>query len=265
MTVASALSTASLTALSLSNLIVVSAQKETGYQPQSEDQKSLGESILFHYEGDQSIQLNSDITDHYVEDNTAKHDQIGLKPERYTTRGYIGELNDVIPKEAIALKTIADKLVVMSAYTPELTIAGLVAFNQAKQVYDTALAVKEAYQTVAKWKTNKLGFGDSTKPQTKQAIVYQLFYGYWAARTLFTVQTPWTIMNDMAIESLKSVQGEDSNSVSDFEITFKKMRFASTKEVLSSSSDIYTNMSREVKDIGQGTTGPDVVQRLLTP
>ena len=257
MTASSALSTASLTALTLSNLIVVTAQKVSGYKPQSNDRKTLGDALLFHYEGDQAIQLQSDITDHYVEDNTSKQDQIGLKPERYTTRGFIGELNDVIPEEAIALKTIADKLTVMSGYTPELTIAGLVAYNQAKQIYDTALSVSEAYQTVAKWKTNKLGFG-TTKPQTKQAQQYQLFYGYWASRTLFTLQTPWTIMDDMAIESLKVLQGEDSESVSDFEITFKKMRFASTTEVLSSNSDVYTNQSREEKTLGSGGIGATV-------
>ena len=38
------------------------------------------------------VNLESDITDHYVEDNTAVQDQVSLKPEEVTVHGLVGEL-----------------------------------------------------------------------------------------------------------------------------------------------------------------------------
>jgi len=53
-----------------------------------------------------------------------------------------------------------------------------------------------------------------------------LFYGYWQSRTLFTVQTPWAIFQDMAIQNLRAIQDDSTRMITDFEITFKMLRFA---------------------------------------
>src|SRR6266576_7254366 len=98
----SALSQLTSAATALSNLILVSPQTTIGYQPQNTPTQN-GQTnqpppaLLFHYEGEQTASLQSDITDHYIEDNTALQDQIALKPEETTTHGFIGELNDVAP------------------------------------------------------------------------------------------------------------------------------------------------------------------------
>lgn len=224
----SALSPITTKATGLSGLILATPQENIGYQPQLPPNKD-GEvptpppTLVFNYEGEQTATLESDITDHYVEDNTAIADQIALKPEIITTAGYVGELNDVVPDALRPLKLAADKLTPLVAYTPALTEAALVALQQAQFLYQTGRAAVDA--GVAAWSSITGGNGEQLN---KQQRMFQQFYGYWRSRTLFTVQTPWAVFNDCAIQSLKAVQDEETRTLSTFEVTFKKMRFAET-------------------------------------
>lgn len=249
----STLSQLSSAATSLSNLILVNPQKTIGYQPVpinpvNGQPLQPPPALLFHYEGEQKARLQSDITDHYVEDNTALQDQIALKPETITTQGFIGELNDVAPALLAPVQAIADKLTSISAYTPGLSATALLAYNQAFQLYQIgASAVNSA---VSAWTSVTGGGGENVigsngflnntfnatngqiaNNQTKQQIMFQQFYGYWRNRTLFTIQTPWAVFQNMAILDLEAVQDAETNVITDFHVTFKIIRFANTQTV----------------------------------
>lgn len=232
-------------ATSLSNLILVSPQKTIGYQPNplSMTGQPLQQppALLFHYEGEQTAHIQSDITDHYVEDNTALQDQIALKPEEITTHGFIGELNNVPPAPLAIVQAVADKLTTIGAYLPTVSATALIAYNEAFQLYQIgANAVNSA---VSAWNTvtglggatggeNVIGSSGQTTilpNQTKQQLMFQQFYGYWRMRTLFTVQTPWAIFKNMAIKDLIALQDAVTNTITDFNVTFKMIRFAQTQ------------------------------------
>lgn len=233
-------------ATALSNLILVSPQATVGYQPQNPpnadgtpSQSQNPPAFLFNYEGEQSATLTSDITDHYVEDNTAVQDQIALKPELITTHGFIGELNDVVPPALALLKTAADKLTTIVGYTPQLTETALLAYSEALLVYETATTVANA--AVSAWSSvgNAVSGSDgqsvigsqglvASENQNKQQQAFQAFYGYWKKRILFTVQTPWAVFQNMAIQSLRVIQDADTRMISDFELTFKMIRTAAS-------------------------------------
>lgn len=200
--------------------------------------------LVFHYEGEQTATLESDITDHFVEDNTSIQDQIALRPEMVTTHGFIGELNDVLPPQLAALKVIASKLTTVSGYVPGLSVTALTALNNAIYLYETAqnslTSVLSAVGTFTagesiigsdgltpKFTPNSPNSLLNTSTQTKQQQYFTQFYGYWRSRTLFTIQTPWAIFDSMAIKSLRAIQDADTSEISDFEITFKMIRFAS--------------------------------------
>lgn len=226
----SALSNITTSATALSNLVMVSPNKILGYQPQnptSDSDKQPPKTFLFHYEGEQNVTVESDITDHYVEDNTAREDQIGLKPETYTTRGFIGELHNVPPEYLDTVKFIADKLTPIVGFAPQLT-------TTARQVYDNAFNLYQvgsnaANAAVSTWTSiSNAVNGEDQQIQNKQQEAFNELYGYWASRTLFTVQTPWNIFRDMAIMRLRAIQNEETNVISDFEVTFKRIRKATT-------------------------------------
>src|SRR6185437_12425544 len=128
--------------LGITGLLVASPESVVGYQPQNLDGTlSAAPAILFHYEGEQTATLESDITDHYIEDNTAIQDQIAIKPVMITTQGFIGELNDVSPKALQPVQQLASKLTTISGYAPSLSTTALIAYNEAFFAYQTALSV----------------------------------------------------------------------------------------------------------------------------
>jgi hypothetical protein len=227
----SALSTATNAAIGLSNLIIATPE-DIGIVPEVTGQQTKADSFKFDYYGDQSIELRSDITDHFIEDNTSLQDHIALPPELIRGHGFVAELKDFIPDAPAFLKQARDKLTTISAYTPQISITALIAYNTAVQVYQVAKLATSAL--VSRWgslagnKTTTIGsavFSDNLNEQQK---AFQKFYGYYKKRVLFKVQTPWAIFEHCAIESLKFTQGADSVSLSDVEVVFKPIRFAET-------------------------------------
>lgn len=213
------LSDFSTAATSLSNLVLVRPGQALGYQPQVDNEKA----ILFNYEGENTLTLNSDITDHFTEDNTAIQDQIALKPEEITVSGYVGELNDITPKLLNPIKIAANKLTILTAYSPALTAAALIAYNEAFFAYQ--VATQAAQSAVSTWNSVVNG---SSENQTKQQIAFNQFFGFWSKKVLFTVQTPWAIFQNMAIKSMRAIQDDSTRMITDFELTFKRVRFAQT-------------------------------------
>lgn len=275
----SSLTPITTTATALSNLVLVTPQSVVGYQPQNGFSYTTGSqtytnpALLFHYEGEQNVVLESDITDHFIENNTALQDQISLKPVMITTHGFIGELNDIAPIGNAIIQTLQAKLTTISAYTPELTIVADIAYNEAFQAYQVAASAVTS--AVSAWGSldNLLvggGYGENVignsglanavtgknsstiynLMQTKQQLAFQQFYGYWYARTLFTVQTPWAVFQNMAIMRLRSIQESETQTISDFEITFKQINLAFTSTGSNQAAQAYQNRALNQNQAG---------------
>lgn len=227
----SALGTATSTAQGLSNLILVNPQKNVGITPQfdslQDGEVNLEEidSFLFHYEGENTISLESDITDHFTEDNRAIQDQIAIKPVTITTSGYIGELKDFIEDLPEVVKLAQEKLSALTPFVPVVSATAASAANTAQRTYNAAKQVAAAASSA--W--TKVTGGDEAPVQTAQQKAYARFFSYQQNRVLCKVQTPWAVFENMAIKSLRAVQDEETRMISNFEITFKQMRFAKTQ------------------------------------
>jgi hypothetical protein len=201
---------------------------------------------LFDVIEDEMVELNSDITDHYIENNTPMQDHIALKPEIITISGFVGELKNTPPE---ALKTISsqvDKLQSLSPFAPAITTQAKMIYNQVERGYKiyekankTATNIYNSYNKIAK-----------SIELTAQQKAFNFFYLAWQQKQLFTVQTPYQIFETMAILNLRAKQG-DNRQISNFEITFKKVRFAqniTTKPKVMDSRT--TKQKSEVKDKG---------------
>lgn len=270
----SALGDAQNKAVSLGNLILVTPQKTVGYQPQNapawkKDTSAQPKALVFNYEGEQIVSLKSDITDHFVEDNSAVQDQWALKPETVSTQGFVGELNDISPFALLPLKFAAEKLTSLAVYNPGLSTSAILAYNTAFQLYQTGKNILNAAQSV--WSTingdnsqsviNGAGLAEQGSNQTQQQIYFQQFFAYWRNRTLFTVQTPWAVFQDMAIQDLQAIQDAETRVITDFHVTFKIMRFAST---IQSTDDLYDVSSFLGRAFNQGSKEVDLGSSPLT-
>lgn len=256
----SLLSNSMVTAQSLNNLILVWPQKNVGYQPQVKlfgDKIGSDERFLFHYEGNNQIILRSQITSNWIEENYQANDHIAIESDIIRTTGFIGEVNNVTPEALMVLDQAAEKLQNISSMEPSLSISAAKAYEKAFQIYR---ALEIAYRTrVPSWNgaagidsagpttiTQGVGIQElidsiDLRTQTRQQVAFQKFYAYRKARTLFTVQTPWAIFKDCAIEELVATQEADTAMVSSFELTFKPIMVA------------YTSLTNEVKGY-QGRT-----------
>jgi hypothetical protein len=232
----------------VSGLIMVTPQNTIGYQPQNnpsylvDTSAALPPALIFNYEGEQKVSLTADITDHYIEDNTAIQDQIAIKPTIITTHGFVGELNDIFPGFPQTLNQLQSKLVTISSYTPALSLTALIALATAQQAYQV---VSQAAKAVVSGLASINGTGQQSvingagisngnssvvnqATQTQQQLYFTQFYSYFINQALFTVQTPWAVFQDMAIMSLTAIQDADTNVITDFEIQFKQIRYASS-------------------------------------
>ena len=69
--------------------------------------------------------------------------------------------------------------------------------------------------------------------QTKQQVAFGYIYQLWKGRQTFSVETPWGFFTNMAIQSVQARQGPNTRFVSDFDITFKKIRTARSVTIVS--------------------------------
>lgn len=174
---------------------------------------------LFNIVTDDAVDLESEITDHFIENNTAIQDHIALKPEIISVRGLVAELAGIQPTQGnISQQTNA--LPEIPGYLPEFT-DGVVQTMVQMEIEP------ERQQAAISDSQSLFGYYNSRSPQepnqTKQSYVFGYFYQLWKGRQLFSVETPWGIWNNMAIMSLNATQGEDTRTVSDIRIQFKRI------------------------------------------
>lgn len=262
----SGISNAATAALSLSNLVLVTPKETIGYQPKlplnadgTVSTKQQPPTFLFDFEGAQSLDLQSDITDHFREDNSPIEDNIALRPETYTTRGFIGELNNIPPAALQIVREVASRLTTITAYAPQVSATAALAYARAFAAYQLAQNVKNT--AVAAWSSISSAVGATSPLQTKQQKAFQQFYGYWRNKTLFTIQTPWGIFDNMAILKLRVEQDEDTNMVTSFDLTFKMIRTVSSRIIEQGFGSTAldgraASQSSSLTDYGTGTLGP---------
>lgn len=178
--------------------------------------------FLFDIPLGESIELTSNITDHYVEDNTAIQDQIALSPEQITVRGLVAELSDG-RSEVPQLAPTPDPLPLNEPLVPNIT-------TQAQQTQDAQLAIVDSSATAVTSQQSLYGYFNAQSAQqpnqTKQTKAFLYFYNLYKGRMRFSVDTPWGTMTNVAILSMRAEQSEDSKYVSELRITFKKIRVA---------------------------------------
>jgi len=198
--------------------------------------------FLFDIESEAQVQLQADITDHYTEDNRALQDHIAIKPKRVTLRGYVGEVVYKTSDKNGFVNKMAQKLTSFSSYLPKISSAAtqLQSINATGELpsFDTALKTGSDLYGLTK---NLLNANGKTAKQTN---AYNYFRSLMQQGVLTSIQTPWEYMTNMAIESIMVVQGEDSTSVSEFEIRYKEIRIAKTKTTPSKKTEPTTLLDK---------------------
>lgn len=170
--------------------------------------------------GDETLSVDSDVTDHYVESNEAYQDQISKKPKIYTISGEVGELvwyqkdssSQIFGQVAQRLEGVVSFLPVRSK-----------SFNQFK---DKAMKAAQWVDTASNAASKISNFWDSatTGSISHQQQAYQELLAMRDGRKLVTIKTPWGILKDYVITNLKLNQPKETKDKSIISITFKEFR-----------------------------------------
>lgn len=178
--------------------------------------------FVFDIWAEEEITLESEITDHYVEDNYAIQDHIAQKPIRYIAKGYVGELNNLFPNSLLSILTAVQSLDSVGLFLPAFSA-------QATQVYAKAAAVgNQIGNVISQAKDIYSILTNSATTATKQQSAYTTFYNFWVNRQLCTVETPYGVLYNMAIERVSPMQPENTKIISEFTVSFKQIRLATT-------------------------------------
>jgi hypothetical protein len=187
----------------------------------------------------ESIDEESDITDHYTENNSYLNDHIVNKPLKITLGGYIGELVYKIPKGGFVggLRQVSARLGSLSAlggnYTPGFvhTVEKLLAKAQAMANLENQIAqqIQSAAGAISSFYGLKI---------TSQRQAYNTLFGLWNNKTIFTVTTPWADISPVAITAMRFSQDQDSSEYSTISVTLKLIRMASTGLIILNANDV---------------------------
>lgn len=215
--------------------------------------------FVWDIEGDSTISLNADITDSYVEDNSAIQDHIAIRPKRVILRNYVGELvNRLDPSSQTGLQKVVQKLTIIDGYLPQLSAAAA----QAKSVYQSLINMGSFTSSGLTNLADSTSLSDLadlwglvknlTHPQTEQEKAYMYFKALHEQKILVSVQTPHEFMTNMAIETVIAYQDKVTKDISDFTISMKQIRFAKVKTAPFDQSKFDSRSSQQISDTSTG-------------
>lgn len=210
----------------------------------------------------EQVKLSNDITDYYSDSNVYLNDHIAYKPVTVTVSGLQGDYFYSVHKLKDMISNIGTTMKLVGEFLPK--------FNPAEgQLRDRWNAYQESLQTngviasaidpnVALPNTttlkDKLGFAGQElraigsrfssynavdlfnlfqslyKFKSAQTRAYLFFETLRKANKPFAVETRWKRFDNMYIQDVVVV-GEDSADITEFQVTFKQMNFASSQAV----------------------------------
>lgn len=177
----------------------------------------------------EEIELSSDVTDHYTEDNSFLNDHIVVKPNMIRLSGFIGELAFKPPEGAQArLQELENRLTVVDAYLGQFT--GSMGAKLAGAVGKTETALQTINNYIEQSK-NFVDFlnGDQGLFLSKQKDAFYNFTALQKMKAIVSVTLPWGFFSSMVITSLSFRQGAETQYWSEISVTLKEMRFAEVK------------------------------------
>lgn len=210
----------------------------------------------FHIYESEQVNMESDITDHYVDTNSAVQDHIARRPITITLNGYQGEyFYSVHPIETMVAK-IAPVFTLVDVFKPKLD--KITKKIQQKQVEHLLNKLNNGNKTAAEEYAKKARKEDFFSKQYNAIDLFQLFQNIyklksaqtraffyfealWKSEILFTVETRWKRYNNMVIQKVTPL-ADNNADITDFSVTFKQINITTSK------SESIENVAGRLKD-----------------
>lgn len=177
--------------------------------------------FLFSIISKDRVEMSVDVTDHYVEDNTAIQDHAANAPIIFTLQGLIGEKVFENAQEVTdKISTQTSKLGPLGALLPIVSNYANVAISAASYLESSINRYYQIYEN----------FKDKTERKNKQKETLKSLQGYRDSRTLMQLDGPYGHFENLLITYV-DIQQNETTSQSELVVTLKEMRFAQTLTV----------------------------------
>ena len=210
--------------------------------------------LIFDIIGEVGVEINSDITDHFVEANYAIQDHWAQKPIIVTMQGYAAELVRIYQPN-ILQQIFSD----LTGLQPLGILAP--SFNvQDNEFYSEIDTITQLGQNLVNTTLNAFQlFQNAATLVTRQQTVFQYLLNMWQQRILATVETPFAVFENMAIESIRPSQNAETTKISEFIVRFKQILTVDAVQGTSNAS------STETQNAGTTSTIPPTPSQGLVP
>lgn len=186
------------------------------------------------------LELEADITDHYVEDNSTVQDHMAIKPIRYTVRGIIGEkvftplepYEYQVPSKNISKLATATGL--LSTLSPTLSSymqTSVAAYNYVGDSYKryagTISNIKDFFSKNKTGRTiNATSTNDVIKDSKQERALNEILI-FQQKRTLVDIDSPYGYFSNFLIESAY-IEQTDTIWKSELVVNLKEYRSVET-------------------------------------
>lgn len=165
--------------------------------------------------GTQSMEISSDVTEYYVEDNSFYQDNISFKPKTYTIQGEVCELawyNKDIPQTQIGF--VNQKLMPIAEFTPLRSAVGRQIMDKVTKVQQLVEQVDNLWSRLSRLNPNA----------NKQQTAYLYLQNIAETRQPISVNTPWTVLPSVVLTNVRMSQPERTYDRTQISLTFKEFR-----------------------------------------
>lgn len=174
--------------------------------------------IRLHIYGTETMSLNADITDNYVESNIAYQEHIALKPKVFTLSGEVGELTWFRKDEENSIiGAVEQKLYPVVSFFPPIS-------KQASVVQDKALKIMGVIDSLDNFANRVWGLLSEDDVDTEQKKSYKYLMTLWQRRVPINIGTPYGKMYNYVIQSIEFTQPDRTVDKSQIKISFKEFK-----------------------------------------
>lgn len=224
----------------------------------------------FHIPETELVKMEAQVTDHYVDTNSAVQDHIALRPVEITLTGLVGDYFYSVNQIEDFLANVTPAISLVKEYMPKLAPATMYIkskFNKsttAPKVDKNRIINGEASLNTHTYNAMDLFslFQELYKLKSAQTRAFFFFEAMWKARATFTVETTWKRYDNMTITSLQPTRDENAD-ITNFTITFKQLSFA---ENLTETIENYAERmkAQKAKTVNKGIDKGEQVETIKT-